>query len=411
MKRCFALLCLTMCLLALAAQAPAAVVAFHAFDDSAFVSRCVTLYPDSVTVVRFYGLECTNFYPNVSIQSGCTYCGDSPVSCTPAFAWPGDWVYTGSYWEAPVIQPPNGSEGCVCITPDYPMSDPTPLYGLDPVQDLHTPRCIAFFSAFALAIGPGMSPSQVPSLIVQNGCSGGTACNGTEPPDPIDQPHVRGPYYCAEEQSFRYVVSEFSPDDWLNTWACVTLDAIEPVEFRGFNLTPQDGAVMAEWSTASETAVDHFELHRDGGRIYSVAGTNTPTEHHYTYEDRSVVNGQSYRYELWLVNADGSRQSLASANATPGGSAEITTYALHQNYPNPFNPTTSISYDLVEAGHVSLKVFDVTGREVATLINGPQISGAHHVEFKAENLPSGLYFYRLTASSGFTATRKMLLLK
>lgn len=85
-------------------------------------------------------------------------------------------------------------------------------------------------------------------------------------------------------------------------------------------------------------------------------------------------------------------------------------FALDQNYPNPFNPSTVISYSIPKFGNVSLKVYDVIGREVATLVNGRETAGEHSVEFNGSGLASGVYFYRLVAG-GYVQTRKLLLLK
>jgi hypothetical protein len=85
-------------------------------------------------------------------------------------------------------------------------------------------------------------------------------------------------------------------------------------------------------------------------------------------------------------------------------------YALHQNYPNPFNPTTTIEYGIPERGFVSLKVFDVLGREIATLVDEVQEAGVRSVEWDASLVASGMYFCRLQAG-GFRDTRKMLLTK
>jgi hypothetical protein len=90
-------------------------------------------------------------------------------------------------------------------------------------------------------------------------------------------------------------------------------------------------------------------------------------------------------------------------------------FSLSQNYPNPFNPTTKIKYSLSCVGAqcivpLQLKVFDMLGREVTTLVKGEKPAGNYEAEFNSHNLPSGIYFYRLT-SSNFTLTRKMILEK
>ncbi len=86
------------------------------------------------------------------------------------------------------------------------------------------------------------------------------------------------------------------------------------------------------------------------------------------------------------------------------------TIVLNQNYPNPFNPQTTISYSIVNAGLVNLKVFNILGHEISTLVNRTQTAGVHSVTFDATNLPSGVYLYRLDAD-GFSSYRKMLLIK
>ncbi|MBI3765159.1 MAG: S8 family peptidase, partial [Ignavibacteriales bacterium] len=87
-----------------------------------------------------------------------------------------------------------------------------------------------------------------------------------------------------------------------------------------------------------------------------------------------------------------------------------TVYSLSQNYPNPFNPSTHIRYELPKTSVVSLKVFDVLGREVGTLVNGEQTAGRYTVPFDGSRLASGLYFYRLVAGE-YTAMKKLMLIK
>jgi hypothetical protein len=85
-------------------------------------------------------------------------------------------------------------------------------------------------------------------------------------------------------------------------------------------------------------------------------------------------------------------------------------YTLLQNYPNPFNPATKIGFQILDFGWASLKVYDARGGEVATLVNNKLQPGSYEVTFDATGLAGGIYFYRLEAG-GFTATKKMILVK
>jgi len=87
-----------------------------------------------------------------------------------------------------------------------------------------------------------------------------------------------------------------------------------------------------------------------------------------------------------------------------------TGFSLCQNYPNPFNPSTSISFSLPSRLFVSLKVFDLIGREVATIVSEEMSAGTYSRQWNAANMSSGIYFYRLQAGS-FTETKRLVLLK
>jgi hypothetical protein len=92
------------------------------------------------------------------------------------------------------------------------------------------------------------------------------------------------------------------------------------------------------------------------------------------------------------------------------GSSIPNNYELEQNYPNPFNPATKIQYNISKSSHVTLKVYDVLGRLVQTLVNEQQFAGQYVATFNAQNLSSGIYFYRLEAD-GFVSTKKLILMK
>ncbi len=97
--------------------------------------------------------------------------------------------------------------------------------------------------------------------------------------------------------------------------------------------------------------------------------------------------------------------------AIESGKTQIpTTYAINQNYPNPFNPTTTIIYSLPKIIKVNLKVYNLLGQEVAILVNEEMSIGTHSVTWNAQNVPSGIYFYKITAGE-FSKIKKMILIK
>jgi subtilisin-like proprotein convertase family protein len=201
---------------------------------------------------------------------------------------------------------------------------------------------------------------------------------------------------------------------YLNCW-CLEFqyDYILAVELLGdLVATVGDGRVTLAWSTASETDNQRFDILRDGAKVAEVPGAgNSSTRRDYTWTETGLINGVTYHYALVAVDLNGGRTELATVEAIPSAGAEmVREYALYQNYPNPFNPATSIRFDLVEAGRVSLKVYNLMGQEVATLVNGEMRAGSHAVTFDASSLPSGIYHYRIEAGS-FTAVRKMVLMK
>jgi hypothetical protein len=88
----------------------------------------------------------------------------------------------------------------------------------------------------------------------------------------------------------------------------------------------------------------------------------------------------------------------------------VNKFDLQQNYPNPFNPSTKITYSILEPGLVSIKVFDILGRQVAELVNNQQSAGTYTVDFNAQNLSAGVYLYKIESGS-FQASKKMILMK
>jgi hypothetical protein len=122
----------------------------------------------------------------------------------------------------------------------------------------------------------------------------------------------------------------------------------------------------------------------------------------------------NYSYELLAGTREGKVTCFSGGvdNITSTDLSEVipTEFLLHQNYPNPFNPSTKIEFKIPEAGLVNLKVYDILGSEVSTLVNEVKLVGSYEVEFDASTLASGIYFYRIQ-SGNFIETKKMVLLK
>ena len=128
---------------------------------------------------------------------------------------------------------------------------------------------------------------------------------------------------------------------------------------------------------------------------------------HFTFSvDKSAVVNQTQKVVIGITNAEGKRwtKEISIQVAAP------TTFEVFQNYPNPFNPATSIHFQIPQAGKVVLKVFDILGKEIATLKNQEMEAGGHVAEWNAQSVSSGMYFYRLEYG-GKVVVKKMLFMK
>ncbi len=189
-----------------------------------------------------------------------------------------------------------------------------------------------------------------------------------------------------------------------------------PVELTSFTATADYGVVNLQWITATETNNQGFEVQRSNGSDFEaiafVDGHGTTTQSQaYTYSDKSVEVG-SYTYRLKQVDFDGTFEYSNVIEVDVPAPAE---FGLDQNYPNPFNPSTKIAFQLAVDSKVSLKIFDVLGQEVATLVNTNLVAGSHNVNFDASALNSGVYLYRIEATgidgANFIDVKKMILTK
>lgn len=283
-------------------------------------------------------------------------------------------------------------------------------------------------------LGVRYGSENVPILSLTPGCNeSNTSCNfACTPITPPSWPFPWGgpfgePMYFGENDCFWMFLwydSMLNDNTWwleIYTWDCpggcfcLGFDDQLPVELSSpLAATAGDNEVTLRWATASESENDYFEILRDGVSAGTRAGLGTSsTGRTYAWSDNNVQNGTTYTYTLESVDFNSNRHALGNVTATPreNSAAAVTEFRLYQNYPNPFNPTTSIAFDLPASANVTLKVFNPMGAAVTTLVNREFAAGHHDVNFNGSNLTSGLYFYTIQTDNGFTATRKMLLVK
>ena len=214
----------------------------------------------------------------------------------------------------------------------------------------------------------------------------------------------------------------------LSVWAAIVNDSAAsiPVELNSFTANVNDGEVNLNWQTASELNNSGFSIERNQvsspqssvgnegwNAIGFVNGNGTTTEiNNYSFIDGPIVTGL-YSYRLKQIDYNG---NFEYSNEVDVNFIFANDFRLSQNYPNPFNPSTTIEYQIPQATFVTIKVYDVLGKEIVTLVNKEMPAGVHEVNFSAvetlhaTSLPSGLYMYKISAGN-FEQTRKMLLLK
>jgi parallel beta-helix repeat protein len=194
-----------------------------------------------------------------------------------------------------------------------------------------------------------------------------------------------------------------------------------PVELSVFTANVSGGIVKLNWQTETEINNYGFEVQKSEARSqeseWKVIGFveghgNSNSQKKYSFIDADLNGSYKFYYRLKQIDNDG---SFEYSNVIEVNLGSISEYALEQNYPNPFNPTTKIKYSVPSVGtsfmkFVQMKVYDILGNEVATLVNEEKQPGNYVAEFDGSNLSSGVYFYKLAAGN-FSVTKKMVLLR
>jgi hypothetical protein len=197
--------------------------------------------------------------------------------------------------------------------------------------------------------------------------------------------------------------------------------SLMPVELGDFIINIVKNKILLKWETITEVNVSGFEIQRSSitnsnkwepvGFVNGYGNSSSPKN--YEYQDNQIEKSGKYKYRLKTIDIDGS-YSLSSVIEAE---IEIPQYFnLKQNFPNPFNPSTTIRYSIKSESLVKLTIYNSIGEIVETLVEQQQPSGSYDIVWNAKDLASGIYIYRLVATSSagnenYAATNKMQLLK
>lgn len=308
------------------------------------------------------------------------------------------------------------------------------------------------YQSFCFFIGPGISGSKFNDLdgdgLREAGEPGlpNWTINLTGPVTTSTTTDASGTYFFGPLTPGTYSVTEQTVAGWLQTFppsrvytiALALNQFIPDINFgnrhigitgrgtvRGMVFEDQNGNGVRD---AGEPGLSNWTVELNGRGVRKIIPTDVNGNYLFTgliqglYTVTQMVpdgwtqtlpaEGQPYTFTL-ANNADklgvdfGNQDPLTAVKERAGNPDE---YALYQNYPNPFNPSTRLSFNLPKDGYVNLKVYNVLGIEVASLFEGRMSAGVHSVAWDAQDVPSGIYVYRLTAGT-FTAVKKMVLMK
>ena len=205
-----------------------------------------------------------------------------------------------------------------------------------------------------------------------------------------------------------------------------SVDNLPPLAPANASMTQLiNGNVIVQWQPVKDIYGDFkdYVLYRSLQSDFVPSQFTRIAYVHDTIFTDLTAQGNRFYYKITSRDYSGNESqplspSSPATSVDPVNSNVPQTFGLSQNYPNPFNPSTTIGFQIAKTSMVSLKIFDLLGREVVALVNGVKPAGIYTAKFNAVNLPSGIYFYRLQASQTengqadtFTETKRLLLLK
>jgi hypothetical protein len=197
-----------------------------------------------------------------------------------------------------------------------------------------------------------------------------------------------------------------------------SVDSPLPVEMASFTYSLNKRNVTLNWKTSKEINNNGFDVERSGDdgkyeKVTFIKGSgNTNSTKDYSYTDANLNTGK-YKYRLKQTDYNGNFEyHNLSGEVVVGVPSK---YELSQNYPNPFNPSTKIDFSLPIDSKVSIKLYDISGKEVMNVMSEQRSAGYHTVNINSTALSSGTYFYQINAAGAdgksFTTSKKMILSK
>ncbi|UCD39231.1 MAG: carboxypeptidase regulatory-like domain-containing protein [Fidelibacterota bacterium] len=238
----------------------------------------------------------------------------------------------------------------------------------------------------------------------------------------VDSNHITGP---AGDFWTHFIVSghhPWEPFQWFDSQPGkgYSVDNIVPGVPLDLQYTAVTAGVELSWAASTDDDFQYYAVYRSevsgsfGSAPYDAVAVNS-------FTDDDLTAGTAYYYAVKAVDANGNESDMSEEVTytlldVAAGTGIPEAYALRANYPNPFNPTTTIVFELPKAGAVSLKIYDLTGKLIRTLVNESRSAGYHRVVWDGKDgggalVATGVYFYRIEAGKAFAKTRKMVLMK
>ena len=287
------------------------------------------------------------------------------------------------------------------------------LYAID-ISDPQKPKVESTVPLRGIPAGLSQSNDYLYAAIVETGIQ---VFNISKPNTPIDSAFLKVAGL-GGLTTYKNSLFAMGDDTTLKQYGLERYDITNPVNplFKYFVHTPGGFVTPTDIKVDKYYAYVNTGLYTEGNTLYAISISNqdsggiiysasTPSQQGYDFNSIVVYNGIILTGYLGVdIFKNNLITEITTSTTTPNN------FELYQNYPNPFNPSTTINYQIPKGGMVIIKIYDILGREIKTLVNGYKPAGRYNVTFNAHNLASGVYIYQLKSGS-FVASKKLVLIK